>query len=170
MAVDERAAKRRAIFWALAGMLAFTAADQVTKYLADHYLKGRADVPLIRGVFQLSYQENTGIAWGMFHGMQLQWLFFLVALFILAGMCYVWAKLPLTKRYRVFRVFSVMFCAGALGNAIDRLLRGYVIDFFYFSLISFPVFNVADCYVCISLAGILIFYRNEDFSWMKRSQ
>lgn len=153
-----------AVLTALAAFLVLLAADQFTKYLAVRHLKGAADIILIPGVFQLSYLENTGMAWGMFGGMQ--WIFLLFTALVAAGVCFLWHKVPFEKKYRAFRVLSTVFLAGAVGNAIDRLFRGCVVDFFYFSLINFPVFNVADCYVCVSLVLLLIIYRNEDFSWM----
>lgn len=156
--------------WLLCGAAAFfalTAADQFTKYLAVRYLRNTPGLVLIPGVFELSYVENHGIAWGMFAGRQA--VFLILALAILAAVGYFWLRVPATPDYRAFRVLSVIFAAGAAGNAADRLFRGYVVDFFYFSLINFPVFNTADCFVCISLALIVILYRNEDFAWMKKS-
>lgn len=160
----EQKRRLRAVLTALAVFIVLLAADQLTKYLAIRHLKGAADVIVIPGIFQLSYLENTGMAWGMFGGMQ--WVFLLFTVVVAAGVCFLWYKVPFERRYRAFRVLSTVFLAGAVGNAIDRLFRGYVVDFFYFSLINFPVFNVADCYVCISLVLLLIIYRNEDFSWM----
>jgi signal peptidase II len=64
----------------------------------------------------------------------------------------------------------VLIAGGAVGNMIDRLLRGYVTDFLYFSLIDFPVFNVADCYVCIGAAvlALALFtrYKEDDFHFL----
>ncbi|EET61565.1 signal peptidase II [Marvinbryantia formatexigens DSM 14469] len=160
------AGKKKAVFSAAVLSAALLAADQLTKYLAVRYLKGAEDIILIPGVFQLSYLENTGAAWGMFGGMQ--WVFLLLTALIIAGVCYLWHKVPFERKYRAFRILSAIFLAGAVGNAIDRLFRGYVVDFFYFSLINFPVFNVADCYVTVSLVLLLIIYRNEDFSWMNK--
>ena len=80
---------------------------------------------------------------------------------------YVHYKLPLTKRFWYLRVITVLFLAGAIGNAVDRIIHGYVIDFFYFSLIDFPIFNVADIYVTVStflfVVLILFYYKEEDF-------
>lgn len=152
------------VWMAPLGMLLLTAADQLTKYLAVRFLKGQPDFILIPGVFQLSYLENRGMAWGMMDGMR--WLILLMTVLILAALWFLWRRVPHTPKYRTFRVLAVCFAAGAAGNAIDRLVRGYVIDFFYFSLIHFPVFNVADCLVCVSLVLTVILYRNEDFAWM----
>ncbi|MDO5539848.1 MAG: signal peptidase II [Eubacteriales bacterium] len=144
-----------------------TAFDQLTKYFAVLHLKETSGVPLISGVFELYYLENTGAAWGLFGGMK--WLFLILTALISALIMYSWIKIPNTAKYTAFRILSSILAAGAIGNALDRVFRGFVVDFFYFSLIDFPVFNVADCFVCVSLILILIIYRNEDFSWMKKS-
>lgn len=153
-------------FFLLGGVLLLTGFDQLTKFLAIRFLQGQPDCILIPGVFQLTYLENRGAAWGLMGGMR--WLFLIFTLLAAAAVFFLWKRVPGTAKYRPFRVLAVLFLAGAFGNALDRLLRGYVIDFFYFSLIDFPVFNVADCFVCVSLALTLILYRNEDFSWMNR--
>lgn len=143
------------------------AIDQISKYFASINLRGTGGISLIPGVFELSYLENPGAAWGLLGGMQ--WLFLIMTAVILILILYAWVKVPRIKKYTAFRILSSILAAGAIGNAIDRFFRGYVVDFFYFSLIDFPVFNVADCYVCVSLILILIIYRNEDFSWTKKS-
>ena len=147
--------------------LLLLAVDQVTKYLAAHYLREASDLVLIPGAFQLSYLENTGSAWGMMKNMQLPVLILTLAM-VLAAL-YLYRKCLQTAHHQWMRFLLLMLMAGAVGNAIDRIWHGYVIDFLYFSLINFPVFNVADCYICISLFLLVVLYRNEDFSWLKRS-
>ena len=142
-------------------------ADQATKYLAAHFLQGNSDLILIPGVFQLSYLENTGSAWGMMQNMQLPVL--ILTFFMILAAMYLYRKCPRTAVYGRMRFLLLMLMAGAVGNAIDRIWHGYVIDFLYFSLIHFPVFNVADCYICMSLFLLVILYRNEDFLWLKKS-
>lgn len=144
-----------------------TVLDQLTKYAAVLYLKGTRGIVLIPRVFELFYLENTGSAWGMFAGMK--WLFLILTATIMAVIFYSWKKVPKSRKYTAFRILSCFLAAGAAGNALDRIFRGYVVDFLYFSLIDFPVFNVADCFVCISLILIFILYRNEDFQWIKNS-
>ena len=77
--------------------------------------------------------------------------------------------LPPDRKYRPLRIVGIMLSAGALGNMIDRIWHHYVIDFLYFSLIRFPVFNVADIYVCVSCGALLIlvlfFYKEEDLQF-----
>ncbi|MDO4343468.1 MAG: signal peptidase II [Eubacteriales bacterium] len=153
--------------YALQGVTVLTAADQLTKYLAVHYLKNSSDIALLPGIFELSYLENRGAAWGIMKNMQ--WIFLILTVLALAAAAYFYMAAPAGRKYRSFRILCVVFSAGALGNALDRLFRGYVVDFFYLRLIHFPVFNVADCFVTISLVLLLILYRNEDFSWLKKS-
>ena len=69
------------------------------------------------------------------------------------------------RRYLVLRILAVLIVAGAIGNFIDRLRLGYVVDFFYFCLIDFPIFNVADIYVTVStfvLLFVMFFYYKEE--------
>ena len=140
--------------------------DQWSKHLAVTYLKGQADIPLIKHVFELSYLENTGMAWGLFAGGR--WIFLAGTLIILALIFYAFLKAPLTKRYGPLRVILAVLAAGAVGNLIDRLLQGYVVDFLSFCLIHFPIFNVADCYVVVSgilfVLVFLFYYKDEDLA------
>lgn len=141
---------------------ALTAADQLTKYLAVAFLKGTDGIALIPGVFELYYLENSGAAWGLFKDRRI--IFLVLAAALLAGIAWLLRKVPDDRRYRALRILCCVFAAGTAGNAIDRLLYGYVIDFFYISLIDFPIFNVADCFITFSLALALILYRRELFS------
>lgn len=149
-------------------VLLLTILDQWTKALARFYLAEKPSFILISGVLELKYLENTGVAFGLFAGKR---VFFLVIclLFFLAGI-YLFLKIPKTPYY--FPVLGVLFLmeSGAVGNFIDRIYRGYVIDFIYFSLIDFPIFNLADIYVvcgCIFLVLLICFkYQDEDFSFL----
>ncbi len=138
--------------------------DQVTKYLAVRILKGGPAFVLIPGVFELRYLENHGAAFGMLQGRRL----FLLAISIvmIIAVAYAYAKLPIERRYFALRGICVAIFSGAAGNLIDRIRLGYVIDFFYFSLINFPIFNVADIYVTCSAALFfvlfLFYYKEED--------
>ena len=82
-------------------------------------------------------------------------------------------KIPLQNRYLPILAVLVLLLSGAVGNLIDRIFHSYVIDFFYFSLIDFPIFNVADCYVVIgvslALFLLLFYYREDDFAFMDRT-
>ncbi|MCC8106484.1 MAG: signal peptidase II [Clostridiales bacterium] len=144
-------------------------ADQAAKLLACKYLKGTSGISLISGVFELYYVENRGAAFGMLTNRQL--LFVVIAFVMIAAAVFIYVRLPLKEHYNLLRMVCVLIAAGAAGNLIDRLARGYVVDFLYFSLIDFPVFNIADCCVCIGagLAVVLLFtvYKTEEFGFLK---
>lgn len=142
--------------------------DQGTKYLAEAFLAENRGFSLIPGVFQLYYLQNRGAAFGVLSGRQ--WFFVIIALVMMAFAVYVYFCLPETSHYHLLRAVCLLIAAGALGNMLDRIFRHYVVDFLYFSLIDFPVFNVADCYVCIgaALAVIALFtvYKDDDFKFL----
>ena len=137
--------------------------DQWTKSLAVANLMNQEPFVIIKNVFQLRYLENRGAAFGMMQGQQT--FFVISALIAVAVITYVYFKLPWEKRFHPLRAVVLFIAAGAVGNLIDRLVLGYVVDFFYFELIDFPIFNVADIYVTcatIILALLILFYYKED--------
>ena len=139
--------------------------DQWTKALAVEHLKGQEDIQLIPGVLSLHYLENRGAAFGIFQDRRTFLL--ILTMIIILCVCYVLWKIPSDKKYNLLKLLCFMVTAGGLGNLIDRVCLNYVVDFIYFSLIDFPVFNVADIYVTTS-AIVLIFlivflYKEEDF-------
>ena len=145
--------------------------DQLVKFLTYLNLQDRV-VVIWDGVFQLTYVENRGAAFGL---MQNQRIFFLIFTVIVVGIIYaIFRKIPHTKRFLPLRIAGILFFAGAIGNWIDRLRLKYVIDTFYFNLIDFPVFNVADSYVTIStilFAILMIFYyKDHEFDFLKRKK
>lgn len=138
-------------------------ADQFTKYLAVSHLKNGSSIILIKNVFQLHYLENQGAAFGLLQGQKL-W-FVLSTSIMLVLMVLVHFRIPSEKKYRWMHLILTLLTAGAIGNLIDRLRLNYVIDFFYFELINFPVFNIADIYVTVGMALLLItilFYYKEE--------
>ena len=144
--------------------------DQISKLLALNYLKDIRSIPIIQNVFHLTYVENRGAAFGMLQNKQI--IFLIGASIVLIAIGYLYGKIPHMSRYFWLRFCAVLVCAGAIGNMIDRIRLNYVIDFFYFSLIDFPIFNVADCYVvvaCVLFAILVLFYyKDEDFAWVSR--
>ncbi len=150
-------------------VLLLVSGDQITKMLAVKYLKGKSNFILIKDVFVLHYLENKGAAFGM---LQNQKMFFIFsAVVILTLFLFVLVKTPLEKKYRYTHICLVLISAGACGNMIDRLRYNYVVDFFYFVLIDFPVFNVADIYVTVGTAFLIIlylfYYKEEDLHFLK---
>lgn len=149
---------------------ALTVSDQLTKYLAyrNLFLSGSEAYVLIPGALELRYLENRGAAFGMLQNRTLLFGVFALLIILLAG--YVFLRCPAGRHYLPLRIAMTGLAAGALGNLIDRAARGYVIDFIYFRIINFPIFNVADICVTLSVALlvilILFFYRDEDLSWL----
>lgn len=146
-------------------VLVLTGLDQSTKHLAVLHLKGKSSIVFIKGVFELSYLENTGAAFGIFQNQR--WVFMILTTFVILIIGYLYIRLPDKKRYRFLSASLLLLLAGAVGNMIDRTINGYVVDFFYFSLIDFPVFNVADIYVVLSAFFCLLlfffYYTDEEF-------
>ncbi len=145
--------------------------DQVTKALAITHLMNKPDFVLIPGVLQLHYLQNTGAAFSMLEGKQS--LFAIATPIFLIVLIYILIRMPRIKRYVVLDYIIVFLIAGAIGNYIDRISNNYVVDFIYFSLINFPVFNVADCYVTVSVAVLLLvilfYYKDEELEEIKQS-
>ena len=137
--------------------------DQWTKSLAVANLMNQEPFVIVKDVFQLRYLENRGAAFGMMQGQQT--FFVISALIAVVVITYVYFKLPWEKRFHPLRAVVLFIAAGAVGNLIDRLVFGDVVDFFYFELIDFPIFNVADIYVTcatVILALLILFYYKED--------
>lgn len=153
------------LVWAAAS-LALVLADQYTKLLAVTGLKEKAPLVLLDGVFELLYSENRGAAFGMLQGRQ--GFFFLIGAVVLFAAAFVMYRMQDwgQKRYHWLKICTIMITAGAIGNMVDRLSKGYVVDFLYFKLINFPIFNVADIYVTTATAALLIllcfYYREEE--------
>ena len=137
------------------------AADQFTKYLTVANIALYQDVPFIPGLLQLTYVQNTGAAFSSFEGQQ--WLFALIFVVFTAAILWEYKKksMPFTKaeRWLIAAIY-----AGGLGNMIDRVRLGYVVDMIETEFMEFPVFNVADCFItcgCIALMVSLILFNKE---------
>ena len=127
---------------------------------------------LIQGVFELRYLENRGAAFGL---LQNQRTFFIILTIIfLAAMVYAYMRIPSDKKYLPLRLLVIIVSAGAFGNFYDRLTLTYVRDFLYFSLIDFPIFNVADIYVTCSAVAFFIMivfvYKEDDLAFMEKKK
>ena len=140
---------------------AIVAADQFTKYLTVANIALYEDVPFLPGLLQLTYVQNTGAAFSSFEGQQ--WLFALVFAVFTAGILYEYFKKPMPfsrlERLCIFAIYG-----GGLGNMIDRVRLGYVVDMIETTFIDFPVFNVADCFItcgCVVLMASLILFNKE---------
>lgn len=136
--------------------------DQYTKYLAVSYLKNASAVSIIPNVFELYYLENHGAAFGILQGQKT--FFVIMTTVALVVLIYLFFRIPKERRYFSIRLILILLISGAVGNFIDRCTHDYVIDFFYFKLIDFPVFNVADIFVttaAVLLILVFTFYYKE---------
>lgn len=131
-------------------------ADYITKLWAERVLTKISSIPLIENVFHLTYVENRGIAFGMFSGGRV--VFIAVSIIVMAVLLIIVFKTPKDTRTVWLKGGASLVIAGAIGNLIERLVKGYVVDFFDFRLINFPVFNVADIAVCVGVVMLLIHF------------
>ena len=143
-------------------ILAIVLADQVTKWLVVENIALYGHVDFLPGVLSFTYAQNTGAAWSMLEGQQ--WLFVMVFVVLTALLLLEFFKfhMPFTGAERWF---IAAIYGGGLGNMIDRVRLGYVVDMIKTDFMNFPVFNVADCFItcgCILLTAHLIFF-NKDF-------
>lgn len=138
--------------WLKSGIAAglLVALDQITKLLALDRLKPLGSIEVIKGFFDLTFVENRGAAFGMLNGQR--WFFVVLTLVIVVVIIGAFLKMPKSREYQFLRVSLTLVLAGALGNMLDRLFRGYVVDFLEVTFITFPVFNFADIYVVIGTA------------------
>ncbi len=150
------------LFYYILTIVGIVAADQVTKLLVLQNIPLYGSVDAIPGLFHFTYVQNTGAAFSSFQGMR--WLF--VALFVIltAALIFEYFKKPMPfNKFERFCIAAVY--AGGLGNIIDRVRLGYVVDMIEVDFVRFAVFNVADIFVtcgCIALAVSLIFF-NKNF-------
>ena len=129
--------------------------DQLTKILALQYLAPAGSYPLWENVLHLTYVENTGAAFGMLKDHR--WVFLVISTVALGGMV---AYMFWNKSRRPLETVSVAFIVGGgIGNMIDRLARGFVVDFVDVKCIPHwkYIFNVADIFVCVG-CGLFILY------------
>ena len=144
--------------------------DQGTKFWALASLKPIHNMTLVEDFMDLTFVENRGVAFGMFSGQR--WFILLLTGIIAAGLIWFYKAMPKKKEYFPLRVSLVMVLSGAIGNIIDRLFRGYVVDFFEFTFFEWPVFNVADIYVVVGvilLALMILFVvKDEDLDFKKK--
>lgn len=128
--------------------------DIISKQWAVSNIMGTNGIPIIENVFHLTYLENTGVAFGMlqdkraiFITMSIIVLVILAIYFYMAANKNIWLKLG-----------TALIFSGSIGNMIERVSKGYVVDFLDFRLINFPIFNVADIAVCVGAGALIIYF------------
>ena len=123
--------------------------DRITKYLvASRMLEGES-IPVVPGIFHLTYILNPGAAFGILENQRM--FFILVAgIIVLAAICF---HARLQKEPLLLRCGVGLLLGGAVGNLIDRMQTGFVVDFFDFRV--WPIFNIADIAICTGVAMVL---------------
>ncbi len=151
-------------------LLLLLAADQASKAAAVLYLKGQSAIVVLSGVLQLQYLENHGVSFGMLTGKT--WLIIVLCLVFMACVCAFLWRIPAQKKYLLLHILLSFVMAGGLGNLIDRIRLGYVVDFLYFVRLEwYPIFNVADCFIVGAVIGLFILflfvYKEEDLTFLE---
>lgn len=127
--------------------------DQITKLFAVKYLLPIGSHELINGVIGLHYTENTGAAFGMLKGFR--WVFIalsVAAIIAIIVFLFKWRK----KIHPLLGIAFAMIAGGGIGNQIDRIANGFVVDFLEFQFIDFAIFNIADCFVTVGAVIVII--------------
>lgn len=134
-------------------IILITAFDQITKFFAQKYLSGGASVHFIKGVVDFRYAENTGMAFSLFSGAR--WIFIAVTIVAcVAAMWYIFSD----KCKSLWLYWSIgVIIAGGIGNLIDRVFYGLVIDFIEPTFMNFAIFNIADCAVTLGAASLVLY-------------
>lgn len=152
--------------------VALLAFDQFTKYLAIVNLKDHSAYVLMDGVLEFRYLENRGSAFGMLQNQKFFILF--VGIVFLAMILFFLFKLPEKKKFCIVHILLSIIIAGGIGNMVDRFRFDYVVDFIYFVLIDYPIFNVADIYiVCATIILFLLFlfvFKEKDLEFLNFKQ
>lgn len=146
-----------------------TAIDQLTKYMVQTSLQLYESKTVIDGLLSFTYVQNKGMAWGLFQGKIP--VFAIVTVIIMILSFRVLYNVVDNKRYRYVKYVVITIIAGGLGNFIDRVTLGYVVDFFEVEFVEFPVFNVADIYVTLGMFAMMIalfVYKNEELDEILR--
>ena len=150
------------ILWLTLFSAGVVALDQYTKYLTVAHIAQYADVPFIPGFLGFTFVKNTGAAFSSFEGQQ--WLFALIFAVFTVAILWEYFKKPMPfttlERFCIAAIYG-----GGLGNMIDRVRLGYVVDMIETKFMDFPVFNVADCFICCGcvLLMVSLLLWNKDF-------
>jgi len=142
--------RRLTIFYAIIAIAIIL--DQITKNIITTSMSIGETIPVIENVFHITYFRNTGAAFGILQG---QTLILTIVPIILIVAILVFLTMKVKENHVVLSLGLALICAGGIGNLIDRLRFGAVIDFFDFRV--FPIFNIADSCVVVG-CGLLIVY------------
>ena len=137
-------------------VVAVIIADQTVKYFISSGMEVGQTIPVIENVFHITYVQNRGAAFSMW---EQQWLILIVlpAVALAAGLVLIFIKRSSWSRSMLISVAFI--CGGGIGNFIDRLCQGYVVDMFdcrFIPFMDFPVFNIADIFICVGCGLLLV--------------
>ncbi len=135
--------------------------DQLTKRVIDQALTLKQSITILPNILYFTKAYNTGASFSILQGQQ--WFFILFAFLVIIAIIYYYKKIPINNR-----LFIAFILAGTIGNLVDRLQYGYVIDFIDFKI--WPVFNIADTAVCIGAAGLIYYILKDDKSKNKNKK
>ena len=144
-------------FWIISSVVILL--DQATKYAVDNLMNLSQTIPLAESIFHITYVRNPGAAFGILAGQR--WFFVVVTLGVIV-LLMVYARQ--VRENNLLQVAFALQLGGAVGNLIDRMMHNYVIDFFDFRLINFPVFNIADIAI---VTGVGLFALDMLMEWRK---
>ena len=134
-------------------IILIVAFDQITKYLVSSYLKGGKIINFIPRVVQFRYAENTGMAFSMFSGAR--WIFVALTVIVCVGVMWYMFRDKCPSLWMYWSLGVVV--AGGLGNLIDRVRFGYVVDFIEPTFMDFAVFNIADSAVTLGAVSLVLY-------------
>jgi len=143
------------IYWVL--MFVLVVADQVIKSAIVNQIALGASQTVIPGLLSLTNLHNDGAAWSILQGRMS--FFYLISIIALGVMVYLLWRL---RAHRLYEFGIVFMIAGTLGNFIDRIRVGYVVDMFQLDFINFPIFNFADCCLTVGVIFVLIAVLRDD--------
>lgn len=137
----------------LVGIAVLVAADLLIKKIVLDNIALYEKIDFIPGLYGWTYIQNTGVAWGMFDGNPALLSVF-TGVIIAVGIGYIVSPF---RRPLAYDIFIPMIISGGLANMIDRVMRGFVVDYIDTLFIEFPVYNFADCLVCVGAFSLVIY-------------
>lgn len=164
-----KAERIKSLMTAFVSLVLLVILDFVSKRLAIKYLANSEGKSFIEGILRLEYVENRGAAFGVLTGRLLPIV--ILTPVIIGVVVFLYIRSLESKKFRVLRVLCILFLAGSIGNFIDRVAYGFVVDFLEIQFFEFPIFNVADIYLTVStivlVILILFYYKEADWEMMK---
>ncbi len=146
--------------------LAIVIFDFITKQIVLKNMHLGQSIPLWKNVFHLTFVKNEGASFGMMQGGR--WFFVVITVALIAYLLYYILKNK--ERNKLFLLAATFIIGGGMGNLIDRIMTGKVVDFFDFCLINFAIFNVADCFVVIGAVLAIIYFFIEEIKGKKNGR